>query len=163
MKPSEIVKSIRKWDDKKMGLYEINGKLIKTNYGAYEYPYWDGNGADTNYKTIGIYQSSEDIFNNLVDAGYTYIRFVYTTTSIRGYHNLHVFYKKDYKDKSRTSTCKLDKNMKNYGEDRIYLCGSRRTICRNVYELNGKYYIRFSGQLVEVRKAYGYYRTVDAY
>ena len=87
MKPSEIVRKNRAWDSNRMEKFEINGRIIKTNFGAYNYPYWDGNGGE--YKSISMWKSKGEIFDKLVELGYTYIRFVETTTAIRGYHNDH--------------------------------------------------------------------------
>ena len=43
MKPSEYVKEHSNGETK-MKDYNINGCIIKTNFGAFCYPYWNGNG-----------------------------------------------------------------------------------------------------------------------
>lgn len=92
-KPSDIAMDHRRWDTTKMENIEINGKMIKTNFNA-EYAYWDGNGGFTNHHVkVGFRETSSDVFDRLVEAGYTYIRFVYTTTRVRGWHETYVFYK----------------------------------------------------------------------
>jgi len=92
-KPSEIARDHMRYGTTKMENIEINGKMIKTNFNA-DFVYWDGNGGYTNHHiSVGFRQSTSDAFDRLVEAGYTYIRFAYTTTRIRGYHNIHVFYK----------------------------------------------------------------------
>ena len=87
MRPQDIVRKNRVWDSNRMDRFEINGKLVKTNFGAYNYPYWNGNGAG--YRRISFRKSYGEIFDELVASGYTYIRFVETTTAIRGYHDGH--------------------------------------------------------------------------
>lgn len=60
------------------------------------------------------------------------------------------------------------KDMKNHGRYMILLSGTQKHygqsyIARNVYEHNGKYYIRFHGNLIEVRHTQQGYATVDEY
>ena len=102
-KSSEIVKELRielgKWNSTKMENYNINGAIVKTNYGSAGYPYWDGNGVG--YNRVTERQTIEEVFNKLIAEGYNYIRFVETTTRVRGYHE--VYY-----------SCKI-KNKKNLG------------------------------------------------
>lgn len=84
MRPQDIVRKNRVWNSNRMEKFEINGKIIKTNFGAYNYPYWDGNGGG--YLSIPFRKTYGEIFDELVTSGYTYIRFVETTTMVRGYH-----------------------------------------------------------------------------
>ena len=53
--------------------------------------------------------------------------------------------------------------MKNMGKYSIYLTGSRKTIQRSVYEENGKYFIKFYGQYIEVVRNWSDYCTVEKY
>jgi len=55
------------------------------------------------------------------------------------------------------------KNGVNYGTYSIYLRGSRYRIRRCVYGLNGKHYIVFGKQCVEVVRSHSEYVTVDLY
>ena len=87
MKPQDIVRKNRAWGNNRMKKFEINGRIVKTNFGACSYPYWDGNGG--HYRSVPFRKTYGEIFDELVDKGYTYIRFVETTTRIRGYHNGH--------------------------------------------------------------------------
>lgn len=41
----------------------------------------------------------------------------------------------------------------NYGRDIIYLKGSRMSVWRNVYGIDGKFYIKLYGEMVEVRRS----------
>lgn len=91
-RPSEI--AVKEWwkvngnyKSKRMENLNINGKIIKTNFGACDYIYWDGNGGG--YRSVPFRKSTYEVFDELVAAGYNYIKFVYTTTAIRGYHNIH--------------------------------------------------------------------------
>ena len=52
----------------------------------------------------------------------------------------------------------------NYGRDIIYLKGSRRFVWRNVYGIDGKFYVKFYGELIEVTRARGYgWNTVESF
>lgn len=77
----------------------VNGKQITTNYEE-NYPLWNGNDIPRIYdgcmsRGFGKWvatKSETEILNDLVNAGYTRIKFVETSTRIRGYHNTVVFY-----------------------------------------------------------------------
>lgn len=87
MKPSEIVRKEYDYRNNRMQKFVVNGKTIKTNYGAIVYPWYDGNGR----KYCPVRNEADyEAFDRLVDAGYTYIRFAEMTTRIRGYHELYV-------------------------------------------------------------------------
>lgn len=87
MRPSEFVNRNREWDNNRMVNFEINGKTIKTNYGANKYPYLkDYYG----FSRISWRKGMSEVFDELVEKGYTYIRFEVTTTAIRGFHNVYV-------------------------------------------------------------------------
>lgn len=92
-----------------MKKYEYKGRLIETNfedlvrangdaknfYGGYSL--WNGNDIPSCYdgwKTVGFRQTDSQLFDELVNKGYTRIRFVETTTRIKGYHETHAFYGK---------------------------------------------------------------------
>ena len=86
LRPSDIVRKERNWKTNRMQTFEIDNKIIKTNFGG-DYPYWDGNhGA---YISIPSGKGIDKIFDELVKKGYTYIRFVCTSTRIRGYCNFY--------------------------------------------------------------------------
>lgn len=54
--------------------------------------------------------------------------------------------------------------MKNLGSYPVYLIGSRRTVKRVVLDNNGKYFIKWYGQLIEVVRGFsGYFRSVEEY
>ena len=56
--------------------------------------------------------------------------------------------------------------MKNHGQHEIYLTGSKRRIKRSVYEKDGKFFIKWYGEYIEVeRSGYGgtFYKTVESY
>ena len=83
-----------------MKTVEYKGKKIKTNYyevtGGYGYySLWDGNDVPAcydGYRAVGFRETEDDLFNKLVDAGYTRIRFVEVSTRVRGYHEVYAFY-----------------------------------------------------------------------
>ncbi len=91
-RPSEIAKEKRleieratgNFTSRRMENLDIDGKIIKTNYGAMQYTYWDGNGGG--YTHIPFRKTDAEVFDELVEKGYNYIKFVYVTTRIKGYH-----------------------------------------------------------------------------
>lgn len=91
MKASEIVRA--QYDDNKapMQKFTINGKLIKTNLCAGEWKVWNGNDypKNGNVLTRPFRKSTYEWFDELIESGYTSIRFVETTTCVRGYHEVH--------------------------------------------------------------------------
>ena len=77
-----------------MQTFNLNGVDVKTNYGSVDYPLWDGNEVPNIYDTyyrVDFGKSDADLFNELVDNGYTRIRFVEMTTRVRGWHNVYAF------------------------------------------------------------------------
>lgn len=98
-KYSEIIRNQRRemnipWNENKVIPFEVEGKTIRTNYNCSEYPYWDGNYSDKiNHKRCEFRQTDSELLDELIEKGYTYIRFVYTTTYVRGYHEIHALYK----------------------------------------------------------------------
>ena len=79
----------------KMVVYNIDGKDIKTNLKAMNYPIWNGNDFPskyTSYVCVG-FTSVYDVFNSLVEQGHTEIRFVEMTTCVRGYHKVYAWYR----------------------------------------------------------------------
>lgn len=87
--PSDIVNESKNRRITKMETFNINGKEVTTNYGAIEYPKLSGyaNG----YNKVDFGKTDGAVFNELVEQGYTNIRFAEMTTSVRGFHN--VYYK----------------------------------------------------------------------
>lgn len=63
------------WKSTKMYTYDIEGKKIKTNFGAGSYQYWDGNGGAP-HETISVTSriTSEEMLKRLIDKGYTTIQ-----------------------------------------------------------------------------------------
>ena len=54
--------------------------------------------------------------------------------------------------------------MKNIGRYEIYLTGSRKWIMRSVLEEEGRHFVKWYGQKIEVvRGEANYYRTVEKY
>ena len=58
---------------------------------------WNGNDVPDkysyplgNYRTLGFRETVDEAFNKAVEAGYTEIRFVETSTCIIGYHDVVV-------------------------------------------------------------------------
>ena len=97
MKISERIRTMRKdmkipYNENKVIPFDIDGTIIKTNYECSEYPYWDGNGCRP-YRKCKFRQTDSELLDELVSEGYTYIRFVYTTTYVRGYHEISAFYR----------------------------------------------------------------------
>jgi len=93
IKPSDAVReqnrSIgRKWNATGMEPYDINGITVKTNYGGL-YPTVSGNSLDGYHRVDP--ESDTVVFNRLVEDGYTWIRFVDCSTSVRGYR--YTYYK----------------------------------------------------------------------
>ena len=75
----------------------INGKEIKTNYETGSYSVWNGYDIPKTYKSYihcPFAMSTEKFLYQLVDQGYTRIRFVETTTAVRGYHEIYAFVKR---------------------------------------------------------------------
>ncbi len=87
--PDEIVRSSGIPRSNRMQKYEINGVTVKTNYRAYDYPKLTGN--ESGYREVPQGKTTTDLFNELVERGYTEIRFGEMSTRIRGYH--HTYYK----------------------------------------------------------------------
>lgn len=85
------IRNQRDFDGKPTQTFNINGKTIKTNFGAYDYPYWSGNNSDipkkyTHVERLGFRQSANDIINSLILAGYDEIRVVLVASGqIHGY------------------------------------------------------------------------------
>lgn len=94
--PSEYLRNNFDKYPKGMRTYDIDGKQITTNLLAFDIPYWSGNTNPrckryTNVDNLGGNMSSA--FDAMVAEGYTEIKFVYQTTSIRGYRRVYVFAK----------------------------------------------------------------------
>lgn len=53
--------------------------------------------------------------------------------------------------------------MKNLGQYKIWLTGSEKFVQRSVYEKDGKHYIKWYGQMIEVVRGTYDYTTVEAY
>ena len=77
--PAEIVREQRDFDGKRMQKFEINGKTVFTNFGAYETTYYASYEYMPNVYTkevkLGLRSNKtiEDVFNELVGQGYNRI------------------------------------------------------------------------------------------
>lgn len=99
MTAAEFVRANRDNHGKPMQTFEINGKKIKTNLGAWQNTMWNGNEIPMKYtylcggthRALGFRESTDEAFNKAVEEGYTEIRFVETSTRVRGYHNEYVW------------------------------------------------------------------------
>ena len=94
MKASDVIRDIP-CKTNKMVVYNIDGNAVKTNLKAMNYPMWDGNEVPNKYRgyeCVG-FTSVYDVFNDLVNRGYTEIRFVEMTTCVRGYHKVYAWYR----------------------------------------------------------------------
>lgn len=80
-----------KWKDNKMYTYDIDGKQITTNLGAYNYPFWNGNSSAP-YVHVDSRTTDSEVLKSLIERGYTKIQFRYRTTAVRGYHETYAFY-----------------------------------------------------------------------
>ena len=82
-----------------MQTFEINGRKIKTNLGAWQDCMWNGNDIPTKYtylgnghnRALGFRESMDEAFNKAVEDGYDEIRFVETSTCVIGYHHVYVW------------------------------------------------------------------------
>lgn len=79
MTPAQIVRAQRDFTGKRMQKFEINGKTVFTNFGAYETTYYTSYEYMPNVYTkeikLGLRSNRTiaDIFNELVEAGYNRI------------------------------------------------------------------------------------------
>lgn len=103
-KPSDIIRSL--WDRKgsKTQSFVINGKLIKTNFDAYDLPYWNGTDIPVKYtrENNGInYRSTKpraEELDECIAQGFDEIRFVLCASGmIRGYCKIYVWAHKSKK------------------------------------------------------------------
>ncbi len=54
--------------------------------------------------------------------------------------------------------------MKSHGKNRVYLTGSQKSVERTIYEDdNGRYYVKWYGNMIEVRRSGYGYATVEKY
>ena len=93
---AEYVREHRDHRGKPMQTFEINGKKIKTNLGDWKSVIWNGNDVPmkygTNQRAVGFGKTMNEVFEDLVNEGYTEIRFVEVTTCVRGYHRVYAWY-----------------------------------------------------------------------
>ena len=93
--PSEYLTNNYPIYDKGMQTYDIDGKSITTNFRASNKPYWNGYSkvrGYSDYRNVDWGKQGQ-IFDELVHAGYTDIKFVVRPTSIRGLQRQSVWYK----------------------------------------------------------------------
>lgn len=99
MTPAEIIRQTRDVHGRPMQTFQINGKKIKTNLGAWQDSMWNGNDIPMKYtwysggthRPLGFGESMDEAFIKAVDEGWTEIRFVETSTMVRGYHHVYVW------------------------------------------------------------------------
>ncbi len=99
MTPAEYVRQNRDHHGRPMQTFEINGRKIKTNLGAWQDCMWNGNEIPAKYtwsgggkeRGLGFRESMDEAFNKAVEAGWTEIRFVETSTCVRGYHHVYIW------------------------------------------------------------------------
>ena len=89
VKPSDFVRDNRigSRTSNKMETYNIIGMEVKTNYGAIQYPMLTGE--ESGYRRVEFGKSDAQTFNELVEQGYTNIRFAEMSTRVRGYHEIY--------------------------------------------------------------------------
>lgn len=99
MTQAEFVRNNRDHHEKPMQTFEINGKNIKTNLGAWQSSMWDGNEIPVKYthekkgkhRSLEFGESEDAAFIKELENGYTEIRFVEVSTAVRGYHHVYVW------------------------------------------------------------------------
>lgn len=95
---AQMVREQRNHHGRPMQAFEIDGRTIKTNLGAWQDSMWNGNDIPEKYchpngyhRRLGFGESMDEAFEKAVADGYTEIRFVETSTMVRGYHNVYVW------------------------------------------------------------------------
>ncbi len=95
---AEFVRQSRDVHGRPMQTFEINGRKIKTNLGAWQDCMWNGNDVPAKYtfpngrcRGLGFRESMDEAFIKAVEEGWTEIRFVDVSTRIRGYHRVYVW------------------------------------------------------------------------
>jgi len=93
--PSEYLINNYPIYDKGMQTYDIDGKSITTNFRASNKPYWNGYSKARGYSDYRNVEwgKQDQIFDELVNAGYTDLKFAVMPTSIRGLTRQIVWYK----------------------------------------------------------------------
>lgn len=97
LSPSEYIRRNYKTGCKGMQTYIIDGVPITTNLIS-DIQYWNGSSTPRGYESFGqiggTYNTIYEAFDDLVAKGYTNIKFLYVSTTIRGFTNCYVFAKK---------------------------------------------------------------------
>lgn len=95
---AQMVREQRNPHGRPMQTFEIDGRTIKTNLRAWQNSMWDGNDVPEKYnhpngsnRRLGFGESEDEAFEKAFIEGYTEIRFVETSTCIRGYHHVYVW------------------------------------------------------------------------
>ena len=98
MKYAQMVRDQRDYHGKPMQEFEIDGRKIKTNLGAWQDCMWNGRKIPAKYRypighnrPLNFGESENEAFEKAVADGYTEIRFVETSTMVRGYHHVYVW------------------------------------------------------------------------
>lgn len=95
---AKIVRETRDHHGRPMQTFEIDGREIKTNLGAWQNSMWSGNDVPAKYtfpngrnRALEFGESMDAAFIKAVEEGWTEIRFVETSTCVRGYHRVYVW------------------------------------------------------------------------
>ena len=95
---AQMVREQRNSHGRPMQTFEIDGKKIKTNLGAWQNSMWDGSDVPAKYnhpngsnRALEFRETIDEAFEKAFYEGYTEIRFVETSTCVRGYHNVYVW------------------------------------------------------------------------
>ena len=96
---AEQVRKERDFYGKPMQEFGFNGKRIKTNFDAFQYPMWNGNDIPAKYtykdhgynRRLEFGESEEEALNKAVEDGYDEIRFVETSTCVTSYHDVYIW------------------------------------------------------------------------
>lgn len=94
MTQAEFIRANRDYHGKPMQVFEVDGKTIKTNLGAWQSSMWNGNEIPKKYthtRRLGFHESMDEAFIKELNNGYTEIRFVEVSTRVIGYHDIYVW------------------------------------------------------------------------
>lgn len=97
LSPSEYIRRNYKTGCKGMQTYIIDDVPITTNLIS-DIQYWNGYSTPRGYESFGkiggTYNTIDEALDDLVAKGYTNIKFLCVSTTVRGFHNCYVFAKK---------------------------------------------------------------------
>ena len=158
-KASEIIRELWDYDGKPTQEFNIDGKIIKTNFCAYHNTYWNGNDVPEKYTGAkngihyNVYKLTSEELDDCIAEGFDEIRFVLCASGmIRGYCDVFV-----WAHKSSDKKAKEDSNMKFnkieagcYGAEngmlikkgwaglwRVFFNDNQLTVCETLKEAKG--------------------------